>query len=170
MGRPIAVELRFASARYKQMPPRARSAEAAASALTRWLTSDSGVRCGTFSANELLTTIDVVRRAGKCRVGHDANGERRDVGRFDNAADRQRGSQLLATGVESVAEELCRQRRVDEAGCDEVDVDRRKLEREAGNAALPPMMTTVCPSRAGSRWLRETDVAVLMIPPRSCSS
>ena len=49
-----------------------------------------------------------------------------------HAADRQRGAELLAARLEPVAEQRRGQRRVDEAGGDEVDPDRRELEREVG--------------------------------------
>ena len=95
------------------------------------------------------------------------DGERGDVGRADDAADRQRRAELLATRVELVAEERRRQRRVDEPGGDQVDADRRELEREvlvsAGSAAVsaeidakpsagrrppvPPMKSSVPPGR-----------------------
>ena len=45
----------------------------------------------------------------------------------DHAPDRQRGAQLLAARVEALAEQRRRQGRVDEAGRDEVDPDRRDL-------------------------------------------
>jgi hypothetical protein len=44
---------------------------------------------GATSRNELLTAIDVVRRAGERRVGHDVNRQRSDVGGPDHAPDWQ---------------------------------------------------------------------------------
>jgi hypothetical protein len=58
------------------------------------------------------------------------DGERGDVGGADNATDRERRPQLTPALVESVPEQRCRQRGVDEAGGDEVDANRRELERE----------------------------------------
>ena len=85
---------------------------------------------GDAHVNELLAAVDVVRRAGERGVGHDVNGERGDVGRSDDPPDRERGTQLVAPRLESVAEQRGRQRGVDEAGGDEVDPNRRELERE----------------------------------------
>src|SRR3954462_2581370 len=83
------------------------------------------------SRDELLAAVDVVGRAGEGRVGHEGNGERRDVGRSDHPADGERRAQLLAPGLESVGGEVRgRQRRVDEARGDEVDAYRGELERE----------------------------------------
>ena len=81
----------------------------------------------------------------------------------DRAASRAARSRRL---VELVAEQRCRQRGVDEAGGDEVDPDRRELEREVavngGSAAVaaeisrgppdlrppvPPMNSSVPPGR-----------------------
>jgi hypothetical protein len=31
--------------------------------------------------------------------------------------------------------------------------------------ALPPITTTICPSNAGSGWMGDAPVAMLMIPP-----
>jgi hypothetical protein len=52
-----------------------------------------------------------------------------DVAGADDAADRQRGAEPVATFVESVAEQRRRQGCIDEAGRDEVDADGRELER-----------------------------------------
>ena len=87
---------------------------------------------GRVSQDELLAAVDVVRRPGEGGVGHEVHGERGDVGRPDDAPDRQRGAELVAARVELVAEQRRRQRGVDEAGGDQVDADRRELEREAG--------------------------------------
>jgi len=43
--------------------------------------------------------------AGDRRVGHEVDGEGRDVGGADDSPDRQRGAQLLAASVERVAEQ-----------------------------------------------------------------
>src|SRR5208282_1609947 len=82
------------------------------------------------SRDELLPAVDVVRRAGQRRVDHDVHGERGDVGGFDHAPDGQRRAELVAALVEVVAEQRRGKRRVDEAGGDEVDPDRRDLQRE----------------------------------------
>jgi hypothetical protein len=50
----------------------------------------------------------------------------------DDAADRQRRAELVATFVESIAEQRRRQWCVDEAGRDEVDADEREHLRERG--------------------------------------
>ena len=55
--------------------------------------------------DQLLAAVDVVGRAGERGVGHDVDGERGDVGRADDAPDRQRRAELLASGVQVVAEE-----------------------------------------------------------------
>jgi hypothetical protein len=60
------------------------------------------------------------------------HGERGDVGRYDDAPDEKHGAKLIAAVFEFIAEERCRQRCVDEAGGDEVDSDRRELERQVG--------------------------------------
>jgi hypothetical protein len=80
--------------------------------------------------DELLAAVDVVRGACHGRVRHQVNGERRDVSGADHSPDRQRLAELLATSVELVAEKRCRERRVDEAGGDQVDANGSELERE----------------------------------------
>ena len=65
--------------------------------------------------DQLLASVDVVGRAGERGVGHEVDGERGDVGRPDDAPDRERRAELLAPGVEPVAEQRRRQRGVDEA-------------------------------------------------------
>src|SRR6266545_2022035 len=80
--------------------------------------------------DELLTAVDVEGRAGDRRVGHEVDGQRGDVGRTDDASDRQRRTKLLAARVQLVAEEGRRQRCVDESGRDQIDADGRELERE----------------------------------------
>ena len=60
------------------------------------------------SLDKLLPAVNVVGRAGKGRVGHDVHGERSDVGRLDDAADRKRGTKLIAAAFELIAEERCR--------------------------------------------------------------
>ena len=39
---------------------------------------------------QLLAAVDVVRGSGDCRVRHEVDGDRGDVGRADHAPDRQR--------------------------------------------------------------------------------
>src|SRR2546427_3471532 len=85
-----------------------------------------------LAAEELLPAVNIVGRAGEGRVGHDVYGERGDVGRSDDAPDGKRGAKLIAAVLELIAEERCRQRRVDEAGGDEVDPDGRELECQVG--------------------------------------
>ena len=48
------------------------------------------------SFDELLAAIDVEGRAGDRGVGHEVDGQCGDVGRADDAADWQRGTELLA--------------------------------------------------------------------------
>src|SRR5262249_8684772 len=74
-----------------------------------------------LARHELLSAVDVVRRAGEGGVGHDVYGQRSDVGRSNDAPDWKRGAELVATAFELVAEKRCRQGRVDEAGGDQVD-------------------------------------------------
>jgi hypothetical protein len=81
----------------------------------------SGARCRSLAGDELLPAVDVVGRARECRVGHEVYRERGDIGRSDDAPDGKRGAELFAAVFELVAEERCRERRVDEAGRDEVD-------------------------------------------------
>jgi hypothetical protein len=52
----------------------------------------------------LLPAVDVVRRAGERGVCHDVDGERGDVGGANDAADRERGAQLVAALLESISE------------------------------------------------------------------
>ena len=53
------------------------------------------------SSEQLLASVDVVRGAGERGVGHQVDGQRGDVVRADDAADRQRGAQLFAAGIEA---------------------------------------------------------------------
>jgi hypothetical protein len=78
--------------------------------------------------DDLLAAVDVVRGAGQGGVGHQVHGDGGDVPRPDDAPDRERGAELLASRVELVAEQRSRQRSVDEAGGDEVHPDRRELQ------------------------------------------
>jgi hypothetical protein len=65
------------------------------------------------------------------RARHDVDGERSDVGRADDPADRERRPQLLVARFEILAcREVRRQRGVDEAGGDEVDPNRGELVDE----------------------------------------
>jgi hypothetical protein len=84
------------------------------------------------SRRELLAAIDVIRRVSESRVSREVNCQRGNVGRSDDAADGERRAQLIARGLEPVAEGRRRRRGVDEAGRDEVDPDRRKLGGAAG--------------------------------------
>jgi len=78
----------------------------------------------------LLAAVDVEGRAGDRGVRHEVDGQCGDVGRADDAADRQRGPELLAALADPVAVQQGRQRRIDEACRDQVDPDGRDLERE----------------------------------------
>jgi len=64
--------------------------------------------------DELLPAVDIEGRAGDRRVRHEVDGQCGDVGRADDAPDRQRRAELLATRVQLVAQDRRRQRRVDE--------------------------------------------------------
>ena len=66
-----------------------------------WVSVSSSL-CG----DELLAAVDVVRRARERGVDHDVNGERRDVGRPDDAADRELRPQLLAPGLELITDDV----------------------------------------------------------------
>jgi hypothetical protein len=55
--------------------------------------------------DELLAAVDVERGAGDRDIRHQVHGERGDVGRSDDAPDRQGAAELLAAGVELVAEQ-----------------------------------------------------------------
>ena len=57
------------------------------------------------SFDELLAAVDVEGRAGDRGVRHEVDGQCGDVGRADDAADRQRGTELLAALVDLVAEQ-----------------------------------------------------------------
>ena len=82
------------------------------------------------AGEQLLAAVDVVRRAGQRRVGHEVDREGGDVRGADDAADRERRPELLAALVELIAQDRRRQGRVDEARRDDVDADRRELEGE----------------------------------------
>src|SRR5215472_8901041 len=64
-----------------------------------------------LSVDELLAAVDVEGRAGHRGVGHEVDGQCGDVGRADDAADRQRGAELLAVLVDLVAGQRGWQRR-----------------------------------------------------------
>src|SRR5262249_50262882 len=80
--------------------------------------------------DELLSAVDVVGGSGERRVDHDVDGERSDIGRADDPADRERRPKLVAALLELVSEQRCRQGRVDESCGDEVYANRRQLKRE----------------------------------------
>jgi len=63
--------------------------------------------------DELLPAVDVVSTACQGRVGHNVHGERRYVGRANDAPDRQRSAELLAARIKLIAEQRCRQGCVD---------------------------------------------------------
>ena len=117
-------------------------------------------------SDELLPAVDVVGRARERGVGHEMHGQRGDVGRPDDAPDRKRGAQLArgahradrraATPTAAVSTK---------PGGDQIDADRRELERQVGDegglaavtvdamampsagrrAPVPPMNTSVPP-------------------------
>jgi len=80
--------------------------------------------------DKLLAAVDGVGRAGQSRVAHDVGGQRGDVSRFDDASDWERGAQLVASLFEVSAEQRRRERRVDEAGGDQVGAYRCELQRQ----------------------------------------
>jgi hypothetical protein len=57
------------------------------------------------SFDELLAAVDVEGRAGDRGVRHKVDGQCGDVGRADDAADRQRGTELRSALVDLVAEQ-----------------------------------------------------------------
>jgi hypothetical protein len=82
-------------------------------------------------------------------------GERRNVGRSDDAPDGKRGAELIAAVFELIAEERCRQRCVDEAGGDEVDSAARSLASEDAVLSAPISLAARC-RRSGFRPVRIT--------------
>jgi len=78
----------------------------------------------------LLAAVDVVGCARQGRARHNVYDERGDVGRSDDAPDGQRGAKLAAAAFEFNAEERCGQRRIDEAGSDKVNPNRRHFNRQ----------------------------------------
>jgi TetR/AcrR family tetracycline transcriptional repressor len=82
---------------------------------------------------ELLPAVDVVGRPGDSRVDHQVHRQPGDVGRLDHPPDGQLGAELGAARVQVTAEQPGRQPRVNKAGRDEVDPDRRHLDRQAGD-------------------------------------
>ena len=52
-------------------------------------------------SDELLAAIDVIRRTGKRRIGHDVDGERRDVLGADDTPDGKRCRQLACDAFSS---------------------------------------------------------------------
>src|SRR5690349_14089169 len=82
------------------------------------------IRSATPRGYQLLAAVDVVRGAGQRGVLHEVDGQGGDVGRPDDATDRQRRAEILAAPVEVVAEQPGRQGCVDESGGDHVDPDR----------------------------------------------
>src|SRR5215831_6726999 len=77
--------------------------------------------------DELLTAVDVEGRTRDRRVRHEMDGQCGDVGRADDAPDRQRLAELLAAFLQLIAEDRRRQRRVDEPGRDQVHADGREF-------------------------------------------
>lgn len=100
--------------------------------LTKTNMRELGVESPAGASDDLLAAVDVVRGAGESGVGHEVHGERGHVGGPDHAPDGERGPELSPAGVELIAEQRGRQRRVDEPGGDEVDPDRCELERHVG--------------------------------------
>lgn len=61
-----------------------------------------------LALDELLASVDVVRCSSDRRVRHEVDSQCGDIGRTNDAPDRQRRSQLFATRVQFVAEQRCR--------------------------------------------------------------
>ena len=89
-----------------------------------WAAHNTGFRWVPLGGDELLSAVDVVGRPREGLIDHDVDGERGHVGRSDDTPDGKSGAELIAARVEMIAEERRRQRRVDEAGGDEIDPDR----------------------------------------------
>jgi len=64
------------------------------------------------------------------------NGKRGYFGRSDDALDRKAGAELMR--VEMIAQERRRQRRVDEAGGDEIDPGPARHNRHVATFFFPP--------------------------------
>ena len=58
------------------------------------------------AGDELLAAIHIVRRPSECRVGHDVDGERGNVGWLHDAPDGKRRAELIAPSIEFSAEEF----------------------------------------------------------------
>src|SRR5262252_3218715 len=80
--------------------------------------------------DELLAAVNVVGCAGEGGVGHDVYGKCRDILRSHDPAYGECGAKLLAPIFKLIAEQLSRQRCVDESGGDEVDPDGRELDSQ----------------------------------------
>lgn len=113
------------------------------------------------------------------------DGERGDVGGANDTADRERGPQLIPAFLESISEQRCRQRGVDEAGGDEVDANRRELKGEGrgerrqrggggggdpeaaadARAPVPPMSSSVPPGLILAAAWRATSSATTTCEP-----
>src|ERR1700761_2361615 len=87
--------------------------------------------CGYASSlQKLLASIDVVGDSRDRSVHHEMDRERGEGGRTDHSTDGQRFPELLATRVQLITQNRCRQRRVNEAGRNQVYPDGRQLKRE----------------------------------------
>ena len=140
-----------------------------------------------LAGHELLPSIDVVGRTGEGCVGHEVNGERRDIGRSDHATDGECRAETIASRVEVIAEERSRQRCVDETGGDEVDADGSELEGEGSGegrkcsgitdaiprpiagrrAPVPPMNSSAPPGLIFLTACRATSIASDMCSSRA---
>src|SRR6185312_3247301 len=82
------------------------------------------------ASHQLLAAVDVVGGARERRVRHQVHRQLGHVGGPDDAPDREGLPQLLPARLDVLAQQPGGQRRVDEAGGDQVDPDRRDLERQ----------------------------------------
>src|SRR5271154_4691331 len=94
------------------------------SILLYWLLSLGG--------HELLSAVNVVGCACEGGIGHDVYGERGHIRRSDYASDGKGGAKLVATLFELIAQQFRGERRVHEAGGNDVDSHRCDFKRQAG--------------------------------------
>jgi hypothetical protein len=118
-----------------------------------------------IASKELLATVDVVGRTRQRGIDHEVYGKRGDVLGLYHAPDRQGGSQLFAACGDVVAEQPCRQRRVDEAGREGIDPDRRDFERKVPGQRGKPGLTSC--RRINSRS-RPSNTGTALVRLESC--
>src|SRR5215471_9927016 len=84
----------------------------------------------TLGSDDLLPSVNVVGCARKGRVGHNVHSKRGDICRSHDPPYGKRHAKLLAPVFKFIAEQLSRQRRVDESGRNEVDSHGCQFECE----------------------------------------